>query len=77
MGWIGAKPELMNALRVINADKDDEGDFLIGSGKVVSFLGAGEEFVVDDDAVYFVEGRQCALAGLLNSTSYGVGVTVI
>lgn len=76
-GWMGDAQHLLHALDVAGADKDEEGNFLI-EGRVASFMGAGEELVVPDNARYFVDGKPANLAGLMNSTSYGLrNVTVI
>ncbi len=45
--------------------------------KHASFMGAGEEFVVGADAVYYVAGKPRNLVAALGATSYGQGVVVI
>ena len=76
-GWLGTENELMNYLRVVGADKDDEGRFLIYGEPVSSFMGMDEEFLVPAGTEYSVGGRRCNLAAGLSSTSGGLGVTVI
>lgn len=75
MGWIGNSGELYNALSVAGCDQDN-GKFHV-DGSITSFLGLGEEFVVGDDAVYYVSGKPISLVGLLGATSYGSKVVVI
>lgn len=75
-GWIGSHDALMNYLRVVGADQDGEGKFLV-RGTIVSFMGVGEEYTVGADAEYRVGGRWCNLASGLNSTSAKLEVTVI
>lgn len=77
MGWIGPTSQMLWALQVFGADKDEHGKFLV-AGSISTFLGMGEETLVGDDAVFFVDGKPSNLAGALGSTSYGVkGVHVI
>lgn len=40
-------------------------------------MGAGEEFVVGSDAVYYVAGKARNLVAALGATSYGRSVVVI
>jgi hypothetical protein len=78
-GWIGIARQLTYFLSIVGADKDEDGRYLIGNGSVTSFMGVGGEnadVVVDGEAVYFVDGRQCNLAAGLRGTSYGMGVKV-
>jgi hypothetical protein len=77
MGWIGRCDQITYTLGIVGADKDEDGRFLLYNAPVTSFLGMGEECVVPDETSYLVGGNKCSLAGLLNSTSYGLNVTVI
>ena len=77
MGWIGNARQLTYTLDCMGADRDEEGKFKIYNSAPVSFMGCGEEMVVDDDCCYSVNGKKASLAGALNSTSYGLQVTVI
>lgn len=77
MGWIGTNKQLQHTLNVVGADKDQEGRFLIYNSELVSFLGLGEEYVIDDDTSYSVNGKKLNLAHLMASTSYGLSITVI
>ena len=74
-GWIGSASELEHTLRMFNCDATD-GKFHV-DGSITSFMGAGDEFVVGSDAVYYVNGQPRNLAAALRSTSYGRGITVI
>lgn len=76
MGWIGPTSQLLHALDVAGADRDDEGNFLITTHPVITGIG-GEEAVVHDRCTYLRRGQPLSLAGLMNSTSYGTAVTVI
>lgn len=75
-GWIGDVHQLHHVLRQFGCDTTADGKFCVG-GSITSFMGAGEEFVVGGDAVYFVQGQPRNLAAALRSTSYGLGITVI
>ena len=77
MGWIGDSKQLMYTLDIMGADRDEEGKFKIYNSAPVSFMGMGEEMVVDDDCCYSRGGKKVSLAGALNSTSYGMKVNVI
>ena len=57
MGWIGDMSRVMDALKADDADRDEEGRFLIRGGRVVTFMGAGKEAVVDAAAEYRVNGE--------------------
>lgn len=76
-GWAGDISEVRNALRVVKADRDDKGNFLISGEPVVAFMGKGPDCVVPAGATYYVNGAPRNLAQLMVSTSYGIGVTVI
>ena len=77
MGWLGSIGELLNALSVVNADKDDQGNYYV-QGNITSFMGAGEEMCLGHDAQYRKNNEWLSLPQLLNSTSYGLkNVTVI
>ena len=75
-GWMGAASHLYHVLRVAGCDESD--GKLHVDGAIASFMGAGDEFVVGPDTVYYVDGKPRNLAALLNGTSYGVrGIAVI
>jgi hypothetical protein len=76
MGWIGSESELHNTLAVYGCDRDEDGKFKV-QGTIVSFMGAGEEFVVGDDAMAFKDGRPVNICNMLHSTSYGLKVRVV
>lgn len=75
-GWMGSWNELSNVLRCFHCDVDGEGRFMVDGG-IVSYLGLGEEFVVDKSAVYYVNGEARNLLSALNATSYGMKVGVV
>lgn len=62
-GWIGTASELEHAQRCSGCDTTPDGKFCV-DGSITSFMGAGEEFVVGADAVYYVnsEPRQLVTA---------------
>lgn len=74
-GWIGARRELMHYLSVVNADKDESGNFLIDGANVI--VGMDGDLVVPAATRYFVDGKPKMLAAGLRSTSYGMGVGVV
>ena len=74
--WMGGREDLMSALETCGADKDAQGNFLV-KGSIASFLGAGDEFVIGPDAVYFKNGEPHNLVKLLMERKVGVGVQAI
>jgi len=80
MGWIGTQRQLLHALRVEGADRDEKGRFLVYGRGVTCFLGVEDldNDVVVDDAEYVVDGQRLNLAEMLRRTGRGLsGVTVI
>jgi len=75
-GWIGSWSELSNVLRTLQCDRDGEGRFCV-AGNIVSFMGAGEEFSVGEDAVFYVRGKPRNLVSALYATSYGLKIKVM
>lgn len=76
-GWFGDRRMVLHSLNVVGADKDAEGRFLIAEKPVFRGIDP-DEVVVPEETVYFVRGKRLSLAGLMNSTSYGLrGVKVI
>ena len=73
MGWIGTEQQLTSALHDNKVDQDEEGKFKV-NGRIVSFLGMGEEFVVGDDAVAYIEGEPHNLCTMLEKTGMKVKV---
>lgn len=76
MGWIGSSNELFHVLRTFGVDRDEDGKFHV-DGQIVSFLGLGDEYVVGDDAVAYIEGKPRNICNMLEVTSYGKKVVVI
>lgn len=68
--------ELANVLRVMRCDTDADGKFNV-DGNITSFLGMGDEFVIGEDAVYYVDGTPRSLAHAIAGTSYSHPITVI
>lgn len=77
MGWIGSDRELLTFLEVVKCDRDEEGLFIVRGQGITSFLGAGQEFVINDAAEYRRGDKWYGIAGGLRGTSYGLGITVI
>ena len=71
MGWFGSNKQILYALDIVGADKDAEGNFLIVGAPVFSGLDP-DEVVIPDETDYLKNGKRASLAGLMNSTSYGV-----
>jgi hypothetical protein len=75
--WFGRTAQLIHFLRVVGADKDDAGQFIVG-GQIAAFLGLpDEDVVVGEDAYYLKGGQRMGLASGLRGTSYGMAVTAI
>jgi len=74
MGWFGDSNEILHYLRVVGADKDEEGLFLIGGEPVTTGLDP-REVVVPDGTVYFVDGTPVPLAANMPA-SRGIKVKV-
>jgi hypothetical protein len=67
MGWIGSRNQLFHVLRSFGCDEKD-GQFCV-DGNITTFLGMGEEFVVGDDAVYYVNNKPCNLCNALKAVA--------
>jgi hypothetical protein len=72
---------VLNYLRVVGADQDEDGRFIIGGEGFVSFMGMEiterSDVLIPSETVYFVGGEPANLSAGLRSTSSGIGVTVI
>jgi len=76
MGWIGNLEQLEYTLRIVGADQDPkDGKFLIYNEPVC--FGLDGDVVVGQETSYSINGEKANLAGLMNSTSYGIKITVI
>ena len=75
MGWIGTNQSVLDFLRNVRADTDEDGRPIV-RGVVVSFMGAGEELVVGDEAQYRVGGEWFSLPGGLCGCGVGCAVRV-
>ena len=76
MGHLICRDQLFHFLRTVGCDTDAGGRFNV-DGTIVSFMGAGEEYVIGDDAVFYRQGKACSLAINLQGTSYGTKMVVI
>lgn len=74
-GWVGDVDIVGEYLDSVHADRDQDGRFLIGGDPPV-YGGGGEEIVISDRTVYYVEGRPVPLAPALESRGGGVPVKV-
>ena len=76
MGWFGLRQHLLFALSTINADRDEDGNYMIFGEPIVVGLDP-DEVLVPAGAMYTADGRAYSVAALRGSTSYGMAVTVI
>jgi hypothetical protein len=67
--------QLYNVLGCFGADKDEKGKFIV-RGNITSFLGAGDEFVIDATAEYRRQGQWCNLLQAVKVTSYHMPIEV-
>jgi len=81
MGWSGRNDQVLHFLRIVGADRDDDGRFILTPvDAVVFFLGIVTEtadVVVNPQARYYVDGKGYSLVAGLRGTSYGHAVQVI
>lgn len=75
MGWFGPTRQMLFYLSTVNADRDPEGNYLVGGAPPTVGLG-GDEVAIPDETYYLVNGQRKALAAGLCSTSYGTKVKV-
>jgi len=67
MGWIGECEKIYAALTEAGADQTDDGKaFLLYRSMPISYLGLGQECVVDDECEYSIDGDCYKLADLMN-----------
>lgn len=79
-GWIGTARELRYALETFGADKTPDGKFIITGELPATFLGLDTEdaeTVVSERVMCLINGKPVSVASLLQSTSYGLKITVI
>ena len=70
-GWIGINRQLLHFMRVVGADRDEEGKFLV-TGSIVTFLGlGGEDAEADYKEIQRIAGHLGVEAGYLNYARYG------
>jgi hypothetical protein len=66
--------QLYNVLACFKADQEN-GQYIV-RGNLTSFMGAGEEFVLDETAEYRSNGHWCNLLSAVKATSYYQPVAV-
>jgi hypothetical protein len=79
-GWIGTQRQLRYYLEVMDADRDEQGRFILTDGGAFAFLGIEEDdndVVIDGKTCFLLRGHKCNLAIGLGQTSYGHRVNVI
>jgi hypothetical protein len=76
MGNIIMRDKLLDFLVAVQADEDFGGRPKVG-GSITSFMGAGDEFLIGDDAYYLKDGEPHNLAAELNATERGLEIVVI
>lgn len=74
MGWIGPRKRILDCLKT-HADREEDGSFAVRNDEeVVSFLGAGEEYILPDNVEVKIDGEWKPLIPMLHG---GLTVTVI
>ena len=76
-GTILTASELYNVLACFGAEKDPDTEKYIVRGHITSFLGMGDEFVLDDTAQYRKNGEWQNLLHAIKTTSYYHPITVL
>lgn len=76
MGWVGTASDLAYTLKELQADTDQEGVFRT-SGHIFSFLGLGDEYVLEDDVMFFKDGEPQPLIEALVAAGRGSQVHVV
>ena len=74
MGWLGPASRVRETVQARVDKYKDTDEYCVRGGRVVNFLGVGEEFVIDDDVEVRVNGEWQPLIPLLTG---GLRVTVI
>lgn len=74
-GWFGDASDVYAFLEKQKADKDDEGCFKI-AGKPVCIGIGGDEIVIPNETVYFIDGKAIPLAENMPEESSGLMVKV-
>jgi len=75
-GWMGSEKQLSYVLQSFGADQDADGKFIV-TGGISSFMGLGDEIIIDDTAFCFINKEKKNINSLLYGTSYGLKATVI
>ncbi len=61
--------QLYNVLACFHAEMDEHGKYIV-RGNITSFMGAGDEFVLDSTVEYRSGGNWCNLLNAIKMTSY-------
>lgn len=76
-GWCGSTDQLIYALEIFGAEKDEDGRILVRGKPPFSFMGLGQEMVVPPECECKIGNQWVPVAALLAQTSYGTKVKVI
>jgi len=68
--------QFYNVLRVMGAERNGQGQFLVRGG-IASFMGLGRETVVDETAQARVNGVWTGILPMIKATSYHQPISVI
>ena len=74
-GVICTADQLFNFLKIMGCDREED-EFCV-SGDIVSFMGMGSEYVIGEDAHYYVGGKPVPLAHTYASVTGRGRATVI
>lgn len=81
MGWVGTKGQINAFLDQQNADRDPETGAYHVSGEIAVFMGIDvgpeTELVLDDNVLYYKDGKPLPLDQELARAGYGMHVYVI
>lgn len=65
VGVLVDREDLFRLLNELNAQKDITGSFLVTDGSAISFMGAGQEFLLSGGACCIVKGEKVNLVDQL------------
>jgi hypothetical protein len=69
MAWLGMASTVEDFLGAVCADRDEDGRFKVaGDVAPVSFMGAGDELLLDDSLQYFIQGKPHPLVADMTQT---------
>lgn len=77
-GWLGSAEEVQSVLEKVHAEKTVDGAYVCMGGQPISFLGAGEEYVVEENVRVRVAGVWTSLVSLMKKHAGGGlhGITI-